>query len=143
RQDSCWTPVPVSFDFDRWNSIRSQVGTDKGKFLLGGEKVGERHVRPLITLDLTHCSTLQLEEVGGPLFILNSVKYPHEMVKWANTGGFGFAASLWGPGEKLARVGAKLDHGRVWLNGWWSNEVPFAGVRKSFFGIPGFRPQGD
>lgn len=138
-QKSPWSPS--SLEPSAWNQLVQQSKADQAKELVGGETNGN-FTRPLLVSDLTNCSVLQLDELRSPFFILNSVRYAHEMVKWTNTGDFGFCASIWGPAEKAARLGAKLDVGQVWINGWLESVRPFAGLRKSFFGNPDFRWDG-
>lgn len=139
--DSRWTPSPRA-TLANLEAARATLVSDHAKVVAGGDGVGEFHVRPLVVRDLTNCSALQLEDVAAPLVILNSVKYVHEMAKWTNTGDYAFAASLWGPADKAANLAAKLDVGRVWINGWLEGGEAFAGWKKSFFGISDFRWNG-
>lgn len=135
---SSWTPTPGA----RLEPLRPMLAADHAKIVAGGGALGEFHVKPLVVRDLTNCSTLQLEDLGQPLIIVNSVKYVHEMAKWTNTGEFAFAASLWGPADKARVLAAKLEAGRVWINGWLEGDGAFAGWKKSFFGDPDFRWNG-
>lgn len=131
-------PVGPRYSAAQWSEVQEQIRKEHGKPLAGGRREGE----PFFVRDLTNCSTLQLEEVEGPLVIVTAVKYAHEMVKWTNTGDFGFCASWWGPEEKLHKLADRLDVGRVWLNGWLQDDSAFAGWKRSFFGNPDFSWQG-
>lgn len=139
---SPWTPLSPRFDRAAWSAMKELVRQDHGKFIVGGEDEGSFHVRPLFVRDLTNCSTLQLEELAAPLVIVTTVKYPHEMVKWTNTGDFGVCASIWGPVEKAQKLAAKLEVAEAWVNGWWTGDEAFAGLKRSFFGIPDFHWKG-
>jgi aminomuconate-semialdehyde/2-hydroxymuconate-6-semialdehyde dehydrogenase len=140
--DSPWTPVVSTRSRQAYQSAASQVAQDKGAQVLSAGEAGAFHLRPVLTRDLTNCSTLQLEDLGAPVTIVSSVKYAHEMAKWTNTGDFGFCASVWGSEEKARRLAAKLQTSRIWINGWMQGEGAFAGFKKSFVGIPDFRWDG-
>ncbi|MBX3041621.1 MAG: aldehyde dehydrogenase family protein, partial [Bdellovibrionaceae bacterium] len=142
-QASAWTPVGSRFDRTAWDSLKALVTQDHGKVIVGGEEHGSSHVSPLFVRDLTNCSTLQLDELASPLVIVTTVKYPHEMVKWTNTGDFGVCASVWGPVEKAQKLAAKLQVAEAWVNDWWTGDQAFAGLKRSFFGIPDFEWKGE
>lgn len=134
--DSPWTPLSAG-EKDRLEGHLGQARGERAKVAMGGPGP-ETHARPVLIRDLTNCSPLQLEELDSPALIVNTVKYAHEMAKWTNTGDYGFCASVWGPSEKVAALGKKLNVGRVWLNDWMEGPGAFAGWRKSFFGNPDF-----
>ncbi len=136
--ESAWPPLSPRFDRSAWQSLKSLVDRDHGKVIAGGEDAGPFHIRPLFVRDLTNCSTLQLDELAAPLVIVTTVKYPHEMVKWTNTGDFGVCASVFGPPEKARKLAEKLQVAEAWVNGWWTTDEAFAGLKRSFFGIPDF-----
>lgn len=140
---SPWTPVMPGFDSSGWSALRSQIDRDHGKVTAGGDSERLPFVRPLFVRDLTHCSVLQMEELTFPLILINPVKYLHEMAKWVNTIDYGFCASIWGPSEKAARLGEKLDVSEVWINDWMIKDAGFAGSKKSFFGHSDFDWRGD
>lgn len=139
---SPWTPFVGARDLKTLNDARELSRVGHGKPVGENQAPSRFHVEPLIVKDLTHCSTLQLDELNAPVLILNTVKYTHEMAKWVNTGDFGLCASIWGPTDKAEKLALKLNVGQVWINGWMEHSEAFAGLRKSFFGIPDFRWNG-
>lgn len=135
--DSPWTPLLATDRIASVLSAAQQAAGEKGKWIVSPEQVGESFVRPGLMRDLTNCSGLQQEEIAGPLILVTSVKYPHEMAKWTNVPDFGFVASVFGPEEKTEKIIEKLHVGRAWVNQWWPKSEPLFGWKKSFFGTPG------
>ncbi|MBX7232031.1 MAG: aldehyde dehydrogenase [Bdellovibrionales bacterium] len=97
-------------------------------------------LRPTVITDLSNCSPLHQTEIFGPVVTVNSFKYPHEAIKWANNSPYGLSASLWtqdiSKAHKLAR---DLQVGTVWINCWLKRDlrVPFGGVKHSGVGREG------
>ncbi|MCB0411092.1 MAG: aldehyde dehydrogenase, partial [Bdellovibrionales bacterium] len=103
-----------------WSKVKTLVGLavkEKGKLLAGDEDLNLKSpfdkgyfLRPTIVEDLTHCSEIHQTEIFGPVVTLNSFKYPHEAVKWANTSPYGLSASLWTQDvSKAHKLSAALD----------------------------------
>lgn len=131
-----WTPLgrdpKAAASFQQW---RTEAKNEQGK-LHDAQPAGDFHRPPLFTQDLSNCSVLQQEELQAPVFIVTTVKYPHEMVKWSNTGDLGYSAVIFGSDEKARRLGEKLRVGRVWINSWMTGTGTVMGAKKSFYGIP-------
>ncbi len=91
---------------------------------------------PQFFLDLPNCSTLQQDELEAPVFPIVTVKYLHELAKWANNSSFGNLAVLWGNPETAQKLAEKLEFGGLWLNHWMrpQDESPW-GLKQSAFGI--------
>ncbi len=87
-------------------------------------------------LDLPNCSDLQQDELSVPIFPIVTVKYLHELVRWANNTSYGNLAVLWGDENKARKLAEKLEFGGVWLNHWMKpqDESPW-GLKQSAFGI--------
>lgn len=134
EDESPWTPLLSDERLETTLRLASQAAGEKGRWLVAPEKVDESFLRPGLMRDLTNCSSLQQEEIPGPLILVTSVKYAHEMAKWTNVPDFGFAASIFGPEEKALKLAEKLQVGKVWLNDWWPVSEPVFGWKKSFFG---------
>jgi aminomuconate-semialdehyde/2-hydroxymuconate-6-semialdehyde dehydrogenase len=92
---------------------------------------------PTFLLDLPNCSDLQQEELQAPVFPIVTVKYLHELSKWANNTSYGQLAVLWGDENKARKVCEKLEFGGMWLNHWMraQDQSPW-GLKQSAFGIP-------
>ncbi len=74
-------------------------------------------VRPVLVADLTNCSTLQQDEIIGPLVLASSFKYQHEVLKHINNSPYGRAAFIFEPEmEKAERVAGKTEVGSIFIN---------------------------
>ncbi len=87
-------------------------------------------------LNLPNCSNLQQDELLVPVFPIVTVKYLHELAKWANNTSYGNLAVLWGDEDKARKMADKLEFGALWLNHWMRPEdkSPW-GLKQSAFGI--------
>ena len=94
-------------------------------------------------LDLPNCSNLQQDELPAPVFPIVTVKYLHELAKWANNTSFGNLAVLWGDETKARKLADKLEFGALWLNHWMraDDESPW-GLKQSGFGIADNQAEG-
>lgn len=118
---SPWTPMISRERLQNIDSKKTQVLAEQGhiwpfKILESGF-----FMQPMVTEDLSHCSDLQQEDLLGPLLILTSVKYQHEIAKWLNTTSYGHSAVIWGPEEKAIKVADTLVVSQVFINHW---EIP-------------------
>lgn len=87
--------------------------SETGKLVTGGARENLR-IQPTLIRDLTNCSTLQGEELSGPVMTAASFKYLHEALKYANTSPLGLAAYLLHPEEeKVASISLKIEASRV------------------------------
>lgn len=129
-----WLDTPAAFD--HWIELARR---EDGK-VTGGHREGGR-LSPAIVRELTNCSEIHQTELLGPLVTLNSVKYPAEGVKWANTSPYGRAGAVWTANVELGRRLAKsLIVGTAWVNGWRDHAAnPKLGhpARASAFGVAG------
>jgi aminomuconate-semialdehyde/2-hydroxymuconate-6-semialdehyde dehydrogenase len=101
---------------------------------------GGYFLRPTLIDDLTNCSEIHQTEIFGPVVTVNSFKYPHDAVKWANNSPYGLSASVWTKNLTLAhKLAAGLRVGTVWVNTWLQRDlrVPFGGVKASGIGREG------
>ena len=71
-----------------------------------------------------------------PIFPIVTVKYLHELAKWANNSSYGQLAVLWGDEGMARKLAEKLEFGGLWLNHWMQSEdeSPW-GLKQSAFGI--------
>lgn len=104
----------------RFETVASQATAEKGKWLFGGpsaEKSGGFYVEPSATFDFTLCSTLQQDEIIGPMMTIASFKYQHDAVKQANNSPLGQAAYVFeSDQEKALKIASKIEAGRVFVN---------------------------
>lgn len=143
--ESLWTPLISATQVAEVERRIQEGRAEHGKLLCGGDRLdhGGFFVKPAWMFDLSNCSVLQQDELQGPLFLLTSVKYQHEMVKWVNTSYLAHSAVVWGPEEKLEKVTSALDVSQVWLNTWMRGQhLHIEGHKQSFFGNPDMRWSG-
>lgn len=87
--------------------------SETGKLVTGGQRE-DRRIHPTLIRDLTNCSTLQGEELSGPVMTAASFKYLHEALKYANTSPLGLSAYVIHPEvEKTAAIGLKVEASRI------------------------------
>lgn len=114
--------------------------TSEGDFHLPARVKNGFFLRPTVLSDLTNCSDLHQTELLGPVVTIQSFKYPHEAVKFANSTPFGLAATLWTQDvTKAHRVVQGLKVGHVWVNSWLQNDLrlPVGGMKTSGLGREG------
>lgn len=140
-------PLVSKAHLDKVTSAIELAKKERAEILTGGEAPkleapfsNGYFLRPTILKDLTHCSELHQTEIFGPVVTVNSFKYPHEAVKWANTSPYGLSASLWTKDvSKAHKLAANLEVGTVWVNTWMQRDlrVPFGGIKASGMGFEG------
>ena len=96
-------PLVSKVHYKKVKSFVEIARKEDGKVLTGGEfpeNLGDEFkngyfLRPTVIKDLTQCSEIHQTEIFGPVVTVNSFKYLHEGVKWANTSPYGLSASVW------------------------------------------------
>ena len=141
QEAAVWTPM-ISEEARQALHEKVQFGmSEHGKVLWGGANADSAgfFYKPTVMLDLPNCSTLQQDEVHGPLLLITPVKYQHEMLKWVNTSYLAHSAVVWGPLQKAMKVAGKIEAAHVWLNSWLQGETQvISGHKQSSFGIQDF-----
>lgn len=141
-------PLVSKQHFDKVTSLLEVAKKDGGKVISGGarpeglpEKFKDGYfMRPTVIDDLTNCSEIHQTEIFGPVVTVNSFKYAHDAVKWANTSPYGLSASVWTKNLSQAhKIAAGLKVGTVWINTWLKRDlrVPFGGSKMSGLGREG------
>ncbi len=128
-----------SKDKEKFESNFSQAIIEKGKSLLD---LDPKQINPRVVFDLTNCSTLQQDEINGPLITVSSFKYQFDALKYANTSPLGKAAYVWSNDvEKAKKVARKLEVGRVFVNELPKTFIPdrYIGAKESGFGAEGVK----
>jgi aldehyde dehydrogenase (NAD+) len=121
-------------------------------YIASGTKVGARlrqgggrpshlnrgyFVEPTIFDRASPDMTIAREEIFGPVGVAIDIDGENQAVEIANNLGFGLAAGVYtrdiGRAMALSR---KLEHGSVWINGWWMGGVqaPTGGMKESGIG---------
>ncbi len=145
--DTFMGPIISQPQYEKVLRLLEVAKTDGGKVIAGGarpdlpgELAGGYFLRPTLIRDLTNCSEIHQTEIFGPVVTVNSFKYPHEAVKWANNSPYGLSASVWTKNLTLAhKLAADLRVGTVWVNTWLKRDLrmPFGGVKTSGIGREG------
>jgi len=140
-------PLVSKQHYDKVLSLLDLAKKEGGKVIaggarpdLGGAMKNGYFLRPTLIKDLTNCSEIHQTEIFGPVVTINSFKYPHEAVKWANNSPYGLSASVWTKSLTTAhKVAADLKVGTVWINTWLKRDlrVPFGGQKASGIGREG------
>lgn len=88
-----------------------QALSETGRLVVGGE-LSDGQPSPTLIRDLTNCSTLQSQELSGPLLTVASFKYQHEALKYANTSPLGLCGYVAHPEvEKANEVLRRIEAG--------------------------------
>lgn len=132
------------------NKIITNINTAKkegGKILLGGTKKILKgklkegyYVNPTIIENLDYNSSINQEEIFGPVVTLIPFKTEKEVIKYANSTKYGLSASIFTQDiDKAHRVARNIDSGIVWINSWMIRDlrIPFGGMKQSGLGREG------
>jgi aminomuconate-semialdehyde/2-hydroxymuconate-6-semialdehyde dehydrogenase len=140
-------PLPNKNLFAEFKKAIDLAISEKGKLLTGGTERPEIQstngyfVRPTAIYDFTLCSTLQQEEIVGPLMTVASFKYQHDAIKQANNNPFGRAAYVFHPDyEKALKIAAQIEASDVrigFANGSPAPEISFGNIKNSGLGREG------
>lgn len=140
-------PLISRTHFDKVQSCLALAKKEGGVVLTGGkapelqpELQNGYFLEPTLIQDLTNCSEIHQTEIFGPVVTINSFKYPHDAVKWANNSPYGLSASVWTKNLSQAhKVAAGLRVGTVWINTWLKRDLrmPFGGAKVSGLGREG------
>jgi len=141
-------PLISQAHWDKVTSFIDLAKKENGKIIAGGgapenlpaELRNGYYLRPTVIKDLTNCSEIHQSEIFGPVVTINSFKYMHEGVKWANTSPYGLSASVWTKDlSKAHKMARDLQVGTVWVNTWLKRDLrmPFGGQKASGLGREG------
>ena len=120
-----------------------------GDILCGGNKTTPEnqpalkdgyYVEPTIIEGLAHDSTVNQEEIFGPVVTIQPFETDEEAIEIANSTEYGLAATVWTNNLKRAhKVAAELETGICWVNCWLLRDLrtPFGGVKNSGVGREG------
>jgi 5-carboxymethyl-2-hydroxymuconic-semialdehyde dehydrogenase len=137
-------PLPTAHLQTAYKNAITLAISEKGKLLTGGADQAQARgyfVRPTAIYDFTLCSTLQQEEIIGPLLTVASFKYQHDAIKQANNNPFGRAAYLFHPDpEKAMRIAAQIEASEVKVgfpNDAHSPQMSYGNIKASGLGREG------
>jgi aminomuconate-semialdehyde/2-hydroxymuconate-6-semialdehyde dehydrogenase len=107
--------------------------------LVGGLGEGS-WIEPTIWTSLPDTAAVVNEEIFGPCCHIAPFDSEEEVVRRANSTGYGLAASVWTTNLARAhRVSGQITAGLVWVNSWFLRDLrtPFGGMKQSGIGREG------
>jgi aminomuconate-semialdehyde/2-hydroxymuconate-6-semialdehyde dehydrogenase len=114
-----------------------------GRILTGGEQLklgGGYFVKPTIIENLDYLSSVNQDEIFGPVVTITPFDSEEDAVMMANSTRYGLAACVWTTDlNRSQRMARKIDSGIVWVNTWMNRDLrtPFGGVKESGYGREG------
>lgn len=135
-------PLVSSAQYDRVQGF-IKSGLDQGARLVAGGLGRPQgltcgyYARPTVFADVTPQMTIAAEEIFGPVLSILTYEDEADAIRLANDSIYGLAAYVFAPDlDHARRVGAKMQAGRVYLNGATfggasNNSAPFGGYKRS------------
>ena len=126
----------------QWERVQRYIrlGLEEGaRLLTGGEgrPDGLRgyFVRPTVFTDVTNDMRIAREEIFGPVLSILTYRDENDAVAIANDTSYGLSAYVFGDHAKALRIAARLESGRVVINGAAHEPLaPFGGMKQSGLG---------
>lgn len=113
----------------------TKIREEHGKlYQLSNEGLDQRVVYPAFSQNLPNCSNYQQDPIPALVAIVTSVKYSHEMVRWANNSYLAGWAYVYGDVEKARRFAEKIEFAEIYINEWVDSTFCFTGLKQSFYG---------
>jgi aldehyde dehydrogenase (NAD+) len=126
----------------QWDRVQGylRLGVEEGAaILVGGEGKPEGlsgyFVRPTVFTGVANDMRIAREEIFGPVLCVIPYADEDEAVEIANDTNYGLSAYVFGEQAHAERIAARLDSGRVVINGAAHEPLaPFGGVKQSGLG---------
>jgi len=117
----------------------NRMTSEGGRIITGGRRIhpDKLLLEPTVITDLSPESTVNEEELFGPVLPLFSFRDEQEAVHLANDNPFGLGANVWtSDADQAKRVAHHLEAGTIAINGMVKSEpnLPFGGVKASGYG---------
>jgi aldehyde dehydrogenase (NAD+) len=125
---------------DRVQSYLDLAIAEGGTFHCGGGRPAGLDrgffIEPTVIAGLTNEARVAREEIFGPVLVVLAHDGDADALRIANDSPYGLSATVFGSGERAARVAAGLRVGTVNVNGgtWYCADVPFGGYKQSGVG---------
>jgi 1-pyrroline-5-carboxylate dehydrogenase len=120
-----------------------EIGKKEGRLITGGARdtkassEGGYFIQPTVIADIPPKSTLEQEEIFGPVLAALKFRDAEEAAEIANSTIYGLVSAVWtrdiGTAHRLAQ---KIKAGSVWINAYncFDSSSPFGGYKQSGFG---------
>ena len=126
----------------QWERVQRYIrlGVEEGaRLLTGGEGrpdgLGGYFVRPTVFTDVRNDMRIAREEIFGPVLSILAYRDEDDAVAIANDTIYGLSAYVFGDEAKAERIAARLESGRVVINGATHDSMaPFGGMKQSGLG---------
>jgi aldehyde dehydrogenase (NAD+) len=126
----------------QWERVQHYIrlGVEEGAHLLtGGEgrpdSLSGYFVRPTVFTDVTNDMRIAREEIFGPVLSILTYRDENDAVAIANDTTYGLSAYVFGGQAQAERIAARLESGRVVINGAAHEPLaPFGGMKQSGLG---------
>ena len=126
----------------QWERVQRYIrlGLEEGaRLLTGGEGRPEGltgwFVRPTVFTDVRNDMRIAREEIFGPVLTILTYRDEDEAVAIANDTTYGLSAYIFGDQARAERLAARLESGRVVINGAAHEPLaPFGGMKQSGLG---------
>ena len=126
----------------QWERVQGYIrlGIEEGaRLLIGGEGrpegLGGYFVRPTVFTGVSNDMRIAREEIFGPVLSILTYHDEDEAVAIANETTYGLSAYVFGNQARAERIAARLESGRVVINGAAHEPLaPFGGMKQSGLG---------
>ncbi|MEW6640977.1 MAG: aldehyde dehydrogenase family protein [Pseudomonadota bacterium] len=126
----------------QWERVQRYIrlGFEEGaRLLTGGEGrpdgLSGYFVRPTVFTDVRNDMRIAREEIFGPVLAIITYRDEDDAVAIANDTTYGLSAYVFGAQSRAERIAARLDSGRVVINGAAHEPLaPFGGMKQSGLG---------
>jgi aldehyde dehydrogenase (NAD+) len=126
----------------QWERVQRYIrlGIEEGARLLTGgegrpEGLSGYFVRPTVFADVRNDMRIAREEIFGPVLSILAYRDEDDAVTIANDTTYGLSAYVFGDQARAERIAARLESGRVVINGAAHEPLaPFGGVKQSGLG---------
>jgi acyl-CoA reductase-like NAD-dependent aldehyde dehydrogenase len=134
-------PAVSAEQYERIKSYVASGSSEGARLVTGGKRPKHLNrgyfIEPTIFDRVTPDMKIAREEIFGPVGVAIDIAGEKEATAIANGLGFGLAAGIYTRdiGRAMALM-RKLEHGSVWINGWWMGGVqaPTGGMKESGIG---------
>lgn len=139
-----WTPLNSYELQKKYSTLLDEVRAEHGKtwIPLAPLPEGSSFVAPVFIQDLPNCSEKHQVDLGLPVFTVTTVKYVHEIGRWANNSYLPRYLWIFGEVEKAKRLAEKLEYSHISINTWDIELNSIVGLKQCFYGDRDENPMG-
>ena len=130
----------ILFKIEEAKKLGGKILTGGNRLILDGSLKDGYYIEPTIIEGLPSDSSINQEEIFGPVVSIIPFKNEEEVIAMANSTKYGLSASIFTENiSKGHRVAASIDSGVVWINTWLLRDlrIPFGGMKYSGLGREG------